>query len=107
MTRGKKGSGRKSHKKVVVKKAKKFNEEKFYKQYPWVVQGSVKELEPGTKVDGLTVAHGRVCQIKCQETGKLRLINVQDAFQVRFCAEVQAQKARERAAARRKARKSK
>jgi len=108
MTRGKKGSGKgKSKAKKVVKKVKKFNEAEFYAKYKHVVPGSVKELEVGTKVDGVVVAHGRICQIKCVETGKLRTINVQDAFQVKYCAEVQAQKARDRASSRRKAKKAK
>lgn len=93
--------------KKVVTKTKKFDEQVFYRRYPWVVHGTVKEVKPGTKVEGLVVAHGRVCQIKCQETGKLRFINCQDAFQVKYCAEVQAQKVNKRAAARRKAKKVK
>jgi len=91
----------------VVKQAtkKKFNEEAFYRKYPHVVVGSVKEVAAGTKVDGIVAAHGRICQIKCIETGKLRTINVQDAFQVKYCVEVQVQKARERVSARRKEKK--
>jgi len=90
----------KGGKKSTKKKA--FDEAVFYKKYPWVVKGSVKEAKPGTKTGGITVAHGRICQIKCEETGDLRTINVQDAFQTKFCVEVQERKARERAAERRR-----
>lgn len=90
-------------KKVVkTRKSKKFDEASFYQKYLWVVPGSVKEVKPGTKVDGVVAAHRRICQIKCVETGVLRTINTQDAFQVKYCEEVQARKARERAAERRK-----
>jgi len=98
-------SGKKSKSKV--KRHKAFDATVFYAKYPWVVEGSVKEVPVGTKVDSITVAHGRVCSIKCQETGVLRTINVQDAFQTKYCEEVQARKAREKAAERRKNKKSK
>jgi hypothetical protein len=87
--------------KTQVKKHKVFNEAAFYEKYPWVVEGSVKEMKPGTKIDGIVVAHGRICYIKCQETGTIRTVNVQDAFQVKYCEEVQSRRAREKAAARR------
>lgn len=83
------------------KSSKKFDEDTFYKKYKHVVPGSVKEVKPGTVVDGVKAVHGRVCKIKCQESGKLRTINVQDAFQVKFSVEVQKKKMLERAAARR------
>jgi len=76
----------------------------FYKKYPWVIKSSVKEARVGSKVDGVRVAHGRICKIKCQETGKTRTVNVQDAWQCKFSEEVQLRKARERSALRRKAR---
>lgn len=97
--------GGKNGKKAPSKK--KFDEEAFYKKYPWVVKGSVKEVKVGSTVDGVKVAHGRVCKIKCQETGKLRTINVQDAFQTKFSQEVQKRKQLERAALRRKKKTSK
>lgn len=83
-----KGEGRK----------KSFDESAFYKSYPHVVKGSVKEAKVGSKVGGVKVAHGRICQIKCQESGELRTINVQDAHQVRFSVEVQKKKSNQRAA---------
>ena len=72
-----------------------------------MVPGSVKLVEPGTKVDGIVAVHGRVCQIKCMETGKIRTINAQDAFQVKYCVEVQAKRSSERTSLRRKVKKSK
>ena len=97
--------GGKNGKKAAAKK--KFDEQAFYKKYPWVVKGSVKEAKVGSIVDGVKVAHGRVCKIKCQETGKTRTINVQDAFQTKFSKEVQKRKQLERAALRRKKKTSK
>ena len=88
--------------KIIRARSKKFDEAAFCQKYPWVVPGTIKEVEPGTKVDGVVAAHRRVCQIKCVETGVLRTINTQDAFQVKYCEEVQAKKARERASERRK-----
>jgi len=108
MPRGKRGSGKSQSKRGRPKKEKaapkkkKFDEAAFYKKYSWVVAGSVKEVEPGTVVDGLTAHHPRICKIKCQETGKLRTIHVQDAFQTKYTAEVQKRKALQRAAERRK-----
>lgn len=109
-TSKKKTSKKKTTKKAKLKvvaggkktKKKAFDETAFYKKYPWVVKGSVKEVKPGTKVSGIVAAHGRICQIKCQETGELRTINVQDAFQTKYTEEVQKRKARERAAERRR-----
>lgn len=93
---------KKSEKKTAPKKKKKFDDEAFYKKYPHVVHGSIKEVKQGTKVDGIVAVHGRICQIKCLESGTLRTINVQDAFQVKYSVEVQKQKAKERATNRRK-----
>jgi hypothetical protein len=93
--------GGKNGKKKTASK-KKFDEVAFYKNYPWVVKGSVKEAKVGSTVDGVKVAHGRICKIKCQETKKTRTINVQDAFQTKFTKEVQKRKQLERAAERRK-----
>lgn len=95
-----KGGKNGRRKKTVSKKG--FDEATFYKKYKHVVPNSVKEAKVGSVVDGCKVAHGRVCKIKCKETGKLRTINVQDAFQTFFTAEVQKRKQLERAAERRK-----
>jgi len=91
-------------KKARIKKKKIFDTEAFYEKYPWVVKNSIKEVEPGTEVDGIKVVHGRICKIKCQETGKTRTINVQDAWQTKYSKEVQKRKQRERASERRKKR---
>lgn len=82
--------------------SKKFNEAAFYKKYKHVVPGSIEKVEPGSIIDECKVVHGRICKIKCKETGKLRTINVQDAFQTFFTVEVQKRKQLERAAERRK-----
>lgn len=49
--------------------------------------------------------HGQVCEIKCQHEGcsTVRVINKQDAFQVRFCQEHKKTAGRARAKARRQA----
>jgi len=99
-TTKKKVSKDKSEKPTTNKK--KFDSAAFYKKYPWVVKNSVKEVSAGSVVDGVKAAHGRICKIKCQETGKTRTINVQDAFQTKFTKEVQKRKQLERAAERRK-----
>lgn len=87
--------------------AKKFDEEAFYKKYPHVVKGSVKEVEVNELVDGLVVVHSRICKIKCKESGKLRTIHTQDAHQVFYCKEVQEQKVKERLAKKLKSKKDK
>lgn len=88
----------------MVAKKKKFDEEAFYKKYGHVVRGSIREVEPGTTINGVVAVHGRICDIKCQETGESRTINVQDAWQVKYTKEVQKQKARDKIRDRRKAR---
>ncbi len=85
-----------------TKSKKKFNADTFYKRYKHVVQGSVKDVEVGSVVGGLTVVHPRICKIKCKESGKTRTIHTQDAHQVFYTIDVQAKKAREKAANRRK-----
>lgn len=90
-------------KNIRARKKKQFDADAFYDKYPWVVKNSVKEVEPGTIVDGVKVAHGRICKIKCQETGKTRTVNVQDAWQIKYTKEVQKRLQQERASQRRKA----
>lgn len=94
---------KKAPEKMVAKK-KKFDEEAFYKKYGHVIRGSIREVEPGTTINGVVAVHGRICDIKCQETGESRTINVQDAWQVKYTKEVQKQKARDKIRDRRKAR---
>jgi len=49
--------------------------------------------------------HGKVCTIKCQVCGSERTVNVQDAFQVKFCGECRKQAGREAAKEKRAAKK--
>lgn len=65
----------------------------FYSRYPWVVAGSVKAVPKGEVVDGV-VSKGRMCKIKCVDTGKLRTINTSDAFQTKRTVEAQLEHAR-------------
>lgn len=53
---------------------------------PQYVVGSLRK---GTEADGdlLGHVHGMVCEIQCLECSAKRLINKQDAFQVRYCEE--------------------
>lgn len=103
VVKGGKGNGRrKSTKRGKKAKSKKFDASTFYKKYPHVVKDSIKEVTPGSTVGGIKAVHGRICKIKCKKDGKTRTINVQDAFQVKFCTTCQTKAARERAAQRRK-----
>lgn len=81
---------------------KRFDKKAFYAKYPWVVEGSVEEAKVDSITHGIKVAHGRICKVECQETGKIRVINVQDAFQTKFSKAVQKRKQLERANERRK-----
>ena len=102
----KKTAAKKTAAKKPAKKKKGFDEKAFLKKYPHVVAGSVKEAKVGSTVGGLEVVHPRICQIKCKETGKLRTIHTQDAWQTHYTKEVQDKKARERAAERRRKKKA-
>ena len=68
---------------------RKFDADSFYKKYPHVVAGSVKDVEVGKTVDGLKVVHSRICKIKCKDSGKTRTIHTQDAHQVFYTKEAQ------------------
>ena len=106
IVKGGKSDGDKS--KVKPKKKKTFDEAAFLKKYPHVVKGSIKEVPKNSIIDGIKAVHGRICKIKCTETGcsKLRTVNVQDAWQVKFCADHQKKRARTKAAKNRKEKKS-
>jgi hypothetical protein len=99
--------GGKSNSKSKAKKKKTFDEAAFCKKYPHVVKGTVKEVPKNSVIDGTKAVHGRVCKIKCTERGceKLRTINVQDAWQVKFCVAHQKARARTKAAKNRKSKK--
>lgn len=86
------------------KKKKSFDEETFYTKYPHVVRGSIKEAERGSvPADTGVQTHGRICIIACEDCGKERIINIQDAFQTRYCIEHQKSRARARAKEKRQA----
>ena len=75
-----------SEKKVSLKSAQELAEweKKTFERNRAYVMGSVrKAVEADTEILGHV--HGMVCEIKCEKCGKARLVNKQDAFQVRFC----------------------
>ena len=76
----------------------------FYQKYPHVVSGSVRE-PTASDLGKLPHCHGKVCDIKCVDTGDLRTINVQDAFQVQRSEEAQRRFLRQRRAERKAAKK--
>lgn len=67
------------------------------KQY---VVGSVREPTAKDETE-LGHVHGKVCEIKCQTCGVIRVINKQDAFQVRFCKKHKSEARKEKAKAKR------
>jgi Zn-finger protein len=73
-------------KKATVKAAKDLAswEAKISARNPAYVMGSVRKATDND-AEILGHAHGMVCLIKCMECGKTRLINKQDAFQVKHC----------------------
>lgn len=75
----------------------------FYAKYPHVVAGSVR-LPTAEDKALLDHCHGKVCDIECVDTGELRTINVQDAFQVKRTVEAQKAYLRRRRAERAKQR---
>jgi hypothetical protein len=68
----------------------------MYEKYPHIIPGSIEEVQRGKVVkcgkDEEIVSHGKICVIKCETDGvisgckKTRVINLQDAKQVRQCA---------------------
>jgi len=74
----------------------------WYAQFPHVVPGSVRE-PTAEDLKTLTKCHGKVCTIKCVDTGEKRVINVQDAFQVTRSVKAQAKYLKRRRAERRAA----
>ena len=61
-------------------------DEDLYTKYEHVVRGSARVVPVGEIVDGLR-SKGRMCLIQCTEAdcSAQRLVNVQDAFQVKKC----------------------
>jgi len=52
---------------------------------PQIFPESVRQVPKGELVDGL-VSKGWVVTIRCETCGNDRIVNLQDAFQVRFCS---------------------
>jgi hypothetical protein len=95
-------------KKQTKPKKKKFDEDAFYVKYSHVVKGSIQEIERGIVPLATGVqSHGRICIIACEICGEHRTINIQDAFQTRFCITHQKERAKEKAREKRKAKKNK
>jgi hypothetical protein len=92
-------------KKTKTNKKPKPGDEAWYKLYPHVVPDSVRE-PTAADLKQLTNCHGKVCTITCIDTGKTRVINVQDAFQVMRTVEAQAKHLKRRRAERRNAKKA-
>ena len=59
-------------------------EAKTIARNPAYVLGSVRS-PTDADLAVLGHCHGKVCDIKCQECGELRVVNCQDAFQAKFC----------------------
>jgi len=67
----------------------------IYTKYPYIVPGSIEKIPPGTKIlcgkDDILISKGVICVIKCATDGaittcrKTRIINIQDASQVKQC----------------------
>lgn len=77
----------------------------WYAKYPWVVKGSVREPTAADKKALGSKCHGKVCTVKCVDTGTERVVNTQDAFQSKRSPEAQKAYTRRRRAERRQARK--
>ncbi len=66
-----------------------------YTKYPHIVTGSIEEVPRGTIIkcgaNDQVKSHGKICVIKCQYADvnayclKTRVINLQDARQVKSC----------------------
>jgi len=74
-------------KKAQIKQAVK--DQEFYTKYTWVVPGSIRSPS-ANDFNVLTHAHGKVCDISCQQCGTVRPVNKQDVFQVKYCKECRA-----------------
>jgi len=71
--------------------------EELYQKYPHIIVGSVESVDRGQTVIGgkknKWKSHGKICVINCENATnsnihyclKTRIINVQDAEQVKFC----------------------
>jgi translation initiation factor 2 beta subunit (eIF-2beta)/eIF-5 len=59
-------------------------EAKISARNPRYIKGSVR-TPTAQDTETLGHVHGKVCEIRCEECGQVRVINCQDAFQVRYC----------------------
>ena len=91
------------HKRAAKKSG--FDVDAFYKKYPHVVHGSVREVPADQVYDGVK-SHGRMCEIKCQfeKCGTKRTINTQNAWETEYCEQHHKQVMLIKAAKRRKVR---
>lgn len=85
----------------------KSNDNDWYAKYPWVVRGSVREPTPADRKALGSRCHGKVCTVKCVDTGVERIVNTQDAFQSKRSPEAQKAYVRRRRSEYRKTRKEK
>lgn len=78
-------------KKTTVKVAKKGKpgSPEWYSKYPHVVAGSYRDPTEHDKKELDAKCHGKVCTVKCVDSGKLRVVNAQDAFQVKRTTDAQ------------------
>ena len=71
-------------------------DEEYYKKYPHIVPGSIEEVPSGTEISigrhARITSHGKICVIRCidydknKDCLKTRIINIQDAGQVKRCS---------------------
>lgn len=92
-------------KKAAKPKKAKSDSNEWYAKYQWVVKGSVREPTAADKKALGSKCHGRVCTVKCVDTGAQRVVNTQDAFQSKRSPEAQKKFMRRRRAERRQTRK--
>ena len=88
-----------------VRKTKSTVKPDFYKKYPHVVPGSVRDPSNSDLRD-VTKSHGKVCDVKCVDCKKVFTINTQDAFQCVRCDECKVKRAKEHRSERSKKRSS-
>lgn len=103
ITKARKNKKQPTTKKVSGPKPGKVGSPEWYARYPHVVKGSVREPNAGDKKILGAKCHGKVCTIKCVDTGGTRVINTQDAFQVKRTVEAQRKYMKQRRADRRAA----
>ncbi|MGW8177789.1 MAG: translation initiation factor IF-2 N-terminal domain-containing protein [bacterium] len=92
-------------KKEKTPKKPKSDSDDWYKKYPWVVKGSVREPTSADRKALGSRCHGKVCTVRCVDSGVERVVNTQDAFQSKRCPDAQKAYMRRRRAERRQARK--